>query len=278
MPLAPLFAAAATIPSILFVGNSFTFGALSPVEHYRADAVTDLNGEGIGGVPALFATFAEESGQPWRVSLETSPGKDLRWHWENRRALLDRRWSAVVMQDYSTLSADHPGDGSELSDYAGRFARLFRAHSPAVRLSLTATWSRPDQTYVAAGHWAGQPIQRMALDLRAAYDRARAANRAVERVNPAGEAFNCAIARGIADPNPYDGITPGQVDLWASDHYHASTAGYYLEALVVFAGVTGARPTTLGPQERAARDHGLAPPLAAALQKVAEDMVVRKRC
>ncbi len=49
--------------SILFVGNSFTFGAGSPVRAYRPDLVTDLNHEGIGGVPALFRTFADETGQ-----------------------------------------------------------------------------------------------------------------------------------------------------------------------------------------------------------------------
>ena len=42
--------------SILFVGNSFTFGAGSPVRKYHPDQVTDLNGEGIGGVPALGCT------------------------------------------------------------------------------------------------------------------------------------------------------------------------------------------------------------------------------
>src|ERR1700752_4997353 len=41
--------------TILFVGNSFTFGAETPlVQGYRPDTVTDLNHEGIGGVPALF--------------------------------------------------------------------------------------------------------------------------------------------------------------------------------------------------------------------------------
>ena len=39
--------------SILFVGNSFTFAAGSPVRFYRADTVTDLNKEGIGGMPGV---------------------------------------------------------------------------------------------------------------------------------------------------------------------------------------------------------------------------------
>lgn len=54
--------------SILFVGNSFTFGAHSPVMRYRPDVVRDLNKEGIGGVPALFKTFAEQAGLDWTVS------------------------------------------------------------------------------------------------------------------------------------------------------------------------------------------------------------------
>ena len=71
--------------TILFVGNSFTYGANSAVHHYRADSVTDLNGEGVGGVPALFKTFADEAGLAYTVSLETGPGKGLGWHWRERR-------------------------------------------------------------------------------------------------------------------------------------------------------------------------------------------------
>lgn len=49
-------------PSILFVGNSFTFSAGSAAMFYRAETVTDLNNEGIGGVPALFKSFADQAG------------------------------------------------------------------------------------------------------------------------------------------------------------------------------------------------------------------------
>ena len=40
--------------TILFVGNSFTFDANSPVRRYHPERVADLNDEGTGGVPALF--------------------------------------------------------------------------------------------------------------------------------------------------------------------------------------------------------------------------------
>ena len=65
------------------------------------------------------------------------------------------------------------------------------------------------------------------------------------------------------------GIAFGQVGLWTDDQYHASAAGYYLEALVIFGRVTGVDPRTLGGRERAADDLGLPPALAQALQRVA---------
>jgi hypothetical protein len=48
--------------SILFIGNSFTFGYGSPVRYYRPESVTDLNSTGQGGVPALFKSFTAQAG------------------------------------------------------------------------------------------------------------------------------------------------------------------------------------------------------------------------
>lgn len=274
--LVALVSTAARADTILFVGNSFTFGALSPVQKWRADSVTDLNGDGVGGVPALFKRFADESGLHYRVSLETAPGRSLKWHWDNKRQLLDRHWDQVVLQEYSTLDPDRPGDPANLVAASAKLAHMFRKRNPNAHIALTATWSRPDQTYQAAGHWFGQPITRMALDIRRADD--RAARAAGAQVVPVGEAFNCAIAIGMADANPYDGIVPGKIDLWSDDHYHASTAGYYLEALTVFAKVTSRDPRRLGANESAARELGLAPNLAARLQRVAYFVATKNRC
>ena len=255
--------------TILFIGNSFTFGALSPAFRYRADSVTDLNGDGIGGVPALFKLFTEQAGLDYAVSLETAPGRSLEWHWANKRALLDRRWDHVVMQEYSTLDSADPGNPAKLIDYAGRWVALFTAKNPGVDISLTATWTRPDQTYRPGGKWYGKPVTQMALDLRHGYDLAANAYPQIARVNPVGQAFSCAIAAGFADANPYDGIDPDTVNLWAWDHYHASFAGYYLEALTVFIGVTGHDPRQFGSSEKAAEDNGLSPKAAVRLQRVA---------
>ena len=276
--LAAAAAAAEPPRSILFVGNSFTFGANSDAMTYRKDSVSDLNGDGMGGVPALFKRFADEAGLRYRVSLETAAGQTLLWHLANKRAVIDKRWDAVVLQQYSTLDPDMPGDVTSTISAARGLTALLRKRNPRVDISLVATWTRPDLTYPEGKRWSGQGVRRMALDLRRADDKVRADVTSITRVIPVGQAFNCAIARGIADPNPYDGLTAGQVDLWAGDHYHASNEGYYLEALTVFAAVTRADPRKLGRNEKAARDLGIKPQVAATLQRVAFDMALRDRC
>jgi hypothetical protein len=264
--------------AILFVGNSFTFGAESDAMTYRKDSVVDLNGDGMGGVPALFKLFADEAGLRYKVSLETAAGQTLAWHLANKSAVIDRPWDAVVLQQYSTLDPDKPGDVTATIPAARSLATLFRQRNPGVDISLVATWTRPDLTYPKGEHWSGQPVQRMALDIRKADDRVRAEVSSIARVVPVGQAFNCAIGRGIADPNPYDGLDRGQIDLWASDHYHASNAGYYLEALTIFAAVTHSDPRKLGRNEKAARDLRISPITAMRLQDVAFSVAVRGRC
>ncbi|KQN05319.1 glycosyl transferase family 1 [Sphingomonas sp. Leaf25] len=272
-----LTASPAAARDILFVGNSFTFGAGSPVERYRPDSVTDLNGEGIGGVPALFRSFAEQAGLDWQVFLETSPGKDLAYHAANKRAQIDRRWDVVLLQGYSTLDAQRPGDPTRHAVAAARLAALIRARNPKADVRLVSTWSRADLTYRPGSPWSGKPIATMAEDLARANRTAKRQAPGVRRVVPVGLAWNRAIAAGLADANPYDGIDPGKIGLWGNDHYHGSTEGYYLEALTIFGQVTGHDVRKLGADERAARDLGLSPQTAVALQRVAWETVRRDR-
>jgi len=261
--------AAASAETILFVGNSFTFGAESPVQYYRPETVTDLNHDGIGGIPALFKSFTSQAGFDYDVSLETVAGANLDSHYEAKLALLARAWDHVVLQAYSTLDVNAPGDASKLIDYSARFASLFQSMNPRVDLRLVATWSRADQTYLQSGHWFGQPIEAMARDVRAGCDLAAGHSLYIGAVVPVGQAWNRAIRDGVAVRNPYLKIQPGQINLWASDGYHASTFGYYLEALVIFGSVTGRDPRTLGGKEIAAAELGIAPAKAIKLQKIA---------
>ena len=242
--------------SVLFVGNSFTFGSGSAVRFYRNDTVTDLNNEGVGGVPALFKSFTQQAGLDYEVALETRGGTGIDFHLENKLGVIGKRgWDTVVAHGYSTLDAEKPRDGAKLVATAKQMGDFLRSKNPKVNYYLMATWSRADQTYPARGAWAGQPIEVMGKDVRAAYDKAAAG--AAAKVIPVGDAWNRAMSTGVADTNPYDGIESGKLNLWTYDNYHASTYGYYLEALVVFGSVTGRDPRSLGDNECSGFELGL---------------------
>ena len=244
--------------NLLFIGNSFTFGYGSAARHYRAESVTDLNNQGIGGVPALFKSFTDQAGLDYDVYLETQPGAGIDYHLENKLSVIGRRpWDNVVMHGFSTLDSAKPGDPQVLVTTVAQMAEFMESMNPDVEIYLTATWSRADLIYQADRPWTDKPVQQMALDVRAGYDLAAANSNAVKSVNAVGEAWTEAMELGVADSNPYDGIDAGKVDLWTWDHYHASNFGYYLEALVVFGNVTELDPRSLGENECSGYELGM---------------------
>jgi hypothetical protein len=267
---------AAAGTSVLFIGNSFTYGWGSPVRYYRASTVTDLNSEGIGGVPALFKVFTLQAGLDYDVALETRSGSGLDFHLENKLDLIGKQpWDVVVMHGFSTLDGQKPGDASRLITTTRQMFDFVRGRNPNVATYLTATWSRADLTYRGASPWTGKPIETMALDIRSAYDKAAAGAPGVKGVVPVGEAWLRAMQTGLADPNPYDGVEAGKINLWTYDSYHASVYGYYLEALVVFGAVTGRDPRSLGDNECSAFELGLSRPQTKALQQIAFDELAK---
>jgi len=260
--------------TILFVGNSFTFGANSAAHYYKPDTVTDLNGPGangktVGGVPAMFKALTKEAGLDYTVYLETVGGKGMDFHYAEKRALLDKPWDVVVMHGYSTLDIDHPGNPALLVSSAKQITDMFRAKNPKADIWLDATWSRADQTYPDGKPWHGKPIQQMGKDLAVAYD--AAAKNAMVGVIPLGLAWNRAFDTGVAGTDPYAGIPAGKINLWSWDSYHASAYGYYLEALMVFGKLTGKDPLSLGDNETVADDMGFSKPQTHALQQIAHD-------
>ncbi|MEI6193632.1 MAG: PEP-CTERM sorting domain-containing protein [Verrucomicrobiota bacterium] len=260
--------------TILFIGNSFTHGYKSPVQQFRTNSVTNLNrdtkGEAPkGGVPALYKCFAEQAGLNYQVSLETVGGKGLDFHLTNKTELIARPWDYVVMHGYSTLDQAKPGDAALLVKSTKQVAELLHEKNPQVEIWLVATWTRADLIYKESSPWFGKPVETMAKDLRAGYNQARAATPLVRGVIPTGEAWNRAIEEKVADSNPYDGIAPGEIDLWAGDHYHGSSFGYYLSALMIFGDITGLDPRSLGGKEIAAGELGFTPEQTKALQQVA---------
>ena len=124
---------AAAGTSVLFIGNSFTYGWGSPVRFYRAHTVTDLNGEGIGGVPALFKVFTVQAGLEYDVYLETRSGSGLDFHLANKRDLIATRpWDIAVMHGQSTLDLEKPGDPTKLIATTRQMVDLLRARNPNV--------------------------------------------------------------------------------------------------------------------------------------------------
>jgi hypothetical protein len=259
---------------ILFIGNSFTFAQGSAVRYFHPESVTDLNGLAQGGMPALFKAFAAQAGLDYDVALETQPGSGLEFHLENRRDRIARPWDFVVMHGQSTLDFAQPGDPAKLVRTSREMAKLLLASNASARFFLLATWARADQTYPETGAWAGKPIAAMATDVRKAYDAAAANTPGFAAVIPVGEAWNRAMQQGIADPNPYDGIAFGQLDLWTYDHYHASAFGSYLEALVVFGTVTRRDPRAFGAAECAGFELGFSTEQVLALQQVAAEQLL----
>src|SRR5260221_3604430 len=139
--IAPWTGAPAYADTILFIGNSFTVGALSPVQNYRPESVTDLNHEGTGGVPALFRIFTSEAGLHYEVSLEAAGGKNLDFHYTQKAALITRAWDHVVLQPYSTLDEGDPGNAAKVIEYSARLAQLFQSRNARGDCRLVATWS-----------------------------------------------------------------------------------------------------------------------------------------
>ena len=272
---------AAQAKSILFIGNSFTFGAGSAAHHYKSETVTDLNppdeeGRTVGGVPAIFKSFTKQAGLDYDVSVETVGGKGMDFHFAEKRALIDKPWDVVVMHGYSTLDQANPGNPALLVASAKRMTDMFRARNSRADVWLTATWSRADQTYQPGNRWSGKPIQQMGKDIAEGYALA-AKNAKATGIVPAGLAWNRAMETGLADNNPYDGIARGKINLWTDDSYHASAYGYYLEALLVFGKVTGKDPLSLGETETVAKDLGFSKTQTKALQQIAHDELAASR-
>jgi len=266
------FLASAAPTTVLFVGNSFTYGdpAGGPnlVMPYNRANVTDLNGLNIGGVPGLFKAFTTEKGLSYNVSLETQPGVGLDWHYNNRLPLINQSWDHVVLQSFSTLDAARPGNPASLIQYSGLLANLLFGQNPNVDIHLDATWSRADQTYRPGGAFYGQSIYAMEKVVSAGYHAAEAANPHIDDVIEVGQAWARTWETGFADLNPYDGIDAGKVNMWAPDSYHASVFGYYLEALMFFGDITDMDPMTIG-YDQVARDLGISAQQALFLQVLA---------
>jgi hypothetical protein len=152
---------AASPVSVLFVGNSYTFGRVDPVLGYNAAKVHDLTaafnelnpagtnsfpvgtpGQGWfephpwGGVPGIFKKMTEEAGLDYDVSLSTRNAASLRGQfldtansvWKLRENVATAQWDVVVLQEQSDAPLP-PGFGKNanlatFNAYADQFERF----------------------------------------------------------------------------------------------------------------------------------------------------------
>ena len=113
--------------SILFVGDSYTFGRVDPVMSYNAANVHDLTAgfDAIdptgtnsfephpwGGVPGIFKELTDEAGLNYDVSISARNAASLRGQfldtanaaWDLRGNVASQQWGVVVLQDQSDVS------------------------------------------------------------------------------------------------------------------------------------------------------------------------------
>ncbi|MBR1124195.1 FG-GAP repeat protein [Bradyrhizobium lablabi] len=141
--------------SILFVGNSFTFGRVDPVMSYNTDNVRDLtapvpgttfeNTTGSnpyephpwGGVPGIFEAFAHQAGLELDVAISARNAATLQGQylnsnpagWDLRGNVASQSWDVVVLQDNSTQAL--PSGSGSITFAAGSSTATLTVHPTA---------------------------------------------------------------------------------------------------------------------------------------------------
>jgi len=238
---------AQTTPNILFVGNSFTHGQIEPTHSYNNANVFDSNINnfgGAGGIPGIFKKMAADLSYPCNVTIEAVSSQTLAYHFDNQQPTIDQsKWQLVILQDYSTEPTTTAGDVAAFDADVFNLRNLIMTANPNAKIFLYETWARPDICSLGSGS-TFPSLAAMLSELRTNYFNANSTYN-LQGVVPVGEAFAQAITDGYGDSNPINGIDAGKFNLWASDNYHPSIYGAYMDAAVFFAKITGIDPRTI---------------------------------
>lgn len=160
-------------------------------------------------------------------------GKDWSYHLAQpatEEALTEKKWDYVVLQDLST-KATHLGNRAEFVKNGELFYKRIREHSPNAKIVLYETWARakgyPFYTGVSGPKSFTDPSE-MTGEVEKGYTELHEDLEAIEpgqevSVAPVGAAFALCLQK-------YPDI-----DLHWKDKHHASVAGNYLAALVIYA-------------------------------------------
>lgn len=226
--------------AILFIGNSFTYGA--------AVDGTD-RAEAAGGIPGIFDELARAGGfiDPL-VVMRAVAGADLEYHYGASLNVIDsQQWDYVVIQGYST-EPTHLQDGyhslTKFQSYGAALYEHIVAHSPQAKVILYETWSRAVGNPIINGQYSSGTFattDQMQAEVRDNYTAlANSINGSLTgtlpvTVAPVGDAWQS--AGGLLPPG-----SPGFVDLFASDLYHGNDNGYYLAAAVFYSQIYRVSP------------------------------------
>jgi hypothetical protein len=156
--------APAPATSVLFVGNSFTFGRVDPVMSYNWQNVRDLtapmlavNATGSnayeprpwGGVPGIFQHLTAQAGLNYDVAMSTRNAASLRGHllntnpagWDLRSNLASQTWNQVVLQEQSdealTQRAGLNSNPARVNNYVDKISEYLQQ-------GTLATWRERD--------------------------------------------------------------------------------------------------------------------------------------
>jgi hypothetical protein len=173
--------------TILFVGNSYTFGRVDPVMGYNVGNVDDMTRprpdlpdpnftetagtrawepHPWGGVPAIFKQLADQAGVDFDVSLSTRNAASLRGHflntantdWDLRGNIAKRKWDIVVLQEQSDAAlpkgrganANNP-QFAAYADKIEKFIHVGAAESYRERAMYTAIYGSVANCVAAGG-------------------------------------------------------------------------------------------------------------------------------
>ncbi len=180
-------------------------------------------------MPHLLARLSEEvaGARPLAVEAEARPGRTLRMHWRDGRALALIRsggFEQVVLQDHSMRTVDRP---AEFAEYVARFTQEIQARSG--RVVLYATWPRHPTARLYRQHPWLRSFDQMAEQVDAAYR--GAAEHSAAALAPVGPAFERAL------------LSYPQLSLYRNDATHPSMAGSFLAACVLYGTLSGVDPT-----------------------------------
>ncbi len=244
--LMPLAWQTATPAEFLFIGNSFT---------HRG-----------GGLAARFQQLLEVSGDPDPVSTQVAySGWSLKGHWTDadqdaRNAINDtnRSWDAVSLQEYSTYPTErNAAKRADFFTYGSNFYNEVTSADSNTTVLLFETWARSESNtafYSDPANAALVDRPTMQAQLRTNYN--QLAQNTGATVAPCGDAWETA--------HHVDRSVP----LYASDEYHQSDTGAYLNSLIFYSTFFGRDPRGLRPPTDIDADD------AAFLQEVARSEVL----